>query len=510
MNRICYTVTLMGLLFFALTCENGSDRQATYRGPALDTLGLVQRHCGDCHQLPKPEQLDRATWQDYVLPRMGYRLGIYPRLGLRDTLLAAEYDPRQLAHINVYPATAQLSLQEWNAIKQYYIALAPDSLPRPALTITVDSTRFRPLFPAHFFSPPSAASVRFLSGGGYLVGDINKATLMRYDGTHQLRQVLRSGVAIVQAQPSDEGIYATHIGSFSPSDQPLGYVALIPANGEARTLVGGLQRPVDCGVADFNGDGRKDLAIAEFGKLTGQLAWWEQRPDQSYVERTLRPLPGTVRAIPLDADQDGDQDILALFGQGDEGIWLYQNDGKGQFNPLLIQKFPPSYGSTFLDTVDWNGDGKFDLIYTAGDNTDFPPVVKSYQGIRILLNQGQGVFTEAEFFPLPGAYKAIVRDFDLDGDLDIAAISFFPDYARQPEQRFVLIEQGRSGQWQYRTFPAYRSGRWISMDAADADGDGDTDLLLGSFALEVVPDRGEVAEWVKNGLLYCYLENRTR
>ena len=38
-----------------------------------------------------------------------------------------------------------------------------------------------------------------------------------------------------------------------------------------------------------------------------------------------------------------------------------------------------------------------------------------------------------------GAYSAKVEDFDLDGKLDIAAISFFPDFEYKPEACFVLF-----------------------------------------------------------------------
>ena len=34
-----------------------------------------------------------------------------------------------------------------------------------------------------------------------------------------------------------------------------------------------------------------------------------------------------------------------------------------------------------------------------------------------------------------GAYNAIPRDFDKDGDLDIAAISFFPDFKENGKER---------------------------------------------------------------------------
>ena len=44
------------------------------------------------------------------------------------------------------------------------------------------------------------------------------------------------------------------------------------------------------------------------------------------------------------------------------------------------------------------------------------------------MNDGKNNFREAWFFPLNGAYKAVAPDFNKDGNMDIAAISYFPDY----------------------------------------------------------------------------------
>ncbi len=49
-------------------------------------------------------------------------------------------------------------------------------------------------------------------------------------------------------------------------------------------------------------------------------------------------------------------------------------------------------------------------------------------------------FNQKYFFPINGCYKAMARDFDGDGDLDIATISFFADYEHQPEEGFVYLE----------------------------------------------------------------------
>ena len=87
--------------------------------------------------------------------------------------------------------------------------------------------------------------------------------------------------------------------------------------------------------------------------------------------------PGATKAYIEDMNNDGKQDIVALFAQADEGIDIYYNQGNGQFKRERVLQFPPSYGSSSLQIQDLNNDGRKDLIYTAGDNADFLPILKS-------------------------------------------------------------------------------------------------------------------------------------
>jgi hypothetical protein len=77
----------------------------------------------------------------------------------------------------------------------------------------------------------------------------------------------------------------------------------------------------------------------------------------------------------------------------------------------------------------------------------------------------------------------MARDYDGDGDLDIAAISFFADYAHQPEESFVYLENKGNFDFHPYSFPEATMGRWISMDAGDIDGDGKLDIILGDFSI---------------------------
>lgn len=471
---------------------------------------LVQLHCGSCHSVPAPADLPRATWHHYVLPRMGHRLGIYAHSEERAELLSLDPAGRtEVEAAGIFPAEPRLDTAEWRAIQAWYLAQAPDSLPQRELVLGKAPAPFTVRVPDYFLSPPSTTLVYAdRTGDGYLVADANKALLLNFDRNHQLRGQFRVGEGATAYRLAGGDAYLTVIGSFSPTDAPTGRLWRFRATGTAAVVIDSLQRPVDVAPADLNGDGRTDLAIAEYGKWTGRLAWWEARPDGTYRPHVLRAAPGAIRVLAKDWDADGDTDLIALFGQGREGIWRYRNDGNGNFTETLIREFPPSYGSSSLDTLDWDGDGRTDLLYTAGDNADYLPVLKPYHGVYVFTQTANGAFAQAYFQPLPGAYAAIAEDFDADGDLDLAAISFFPDFIRQPQQGFVYWEQQPDHSFRAHSIPQVDLGRWIRLAAGDPDGDGDTDLLLGSLAFEVVPDHGELARWVEQGVPFLVLENQ--
>ena len=296
------------------------------------------------------------------------------------------------------------------------------------------------------------------------------------------------------------------MGKLEPHDAALGTLGLISAwrpgaNPTIAWRIDSLQRPVYASYADLNGDGIADVVVSEFGNLTGSLTWYERLSGGGSRRHVLTPQPGALTTIVGDFDGDGRPDILALTAQGDEGISLFHGQPSGNFSREVLLRFPPSYGSTSLQLVDMNCDGYPDIVYTNGDAGDYPGPPKPYHGIRIFLNDGHWHFTEKYFFPMPGAMKAIARDFDGDGNVDIAAISFFTDDTRRAPLPFVYLQNLGDLHFTARTFAAADRGRWLVMDAGDIDGDGDDDIVLGSFAQpDVQPDPRQLsARWHQPG-----------
>lgn len=474
---------------------------------------LAHGMCGSCHLFPEPALLDKASWQDYMLPRMGYFLGIYPDSVSRSSLIEDGPAEQRILAASVFPEHRLIDSASWEKIRQYYLGNAPDTLTAaPALNIQ-ETEQFRAIRPAFQLKPPSSTFISLNEREDRLyLGDAFTGQLYAFDNALQLLGAAKTTETPVWMSETPEDVIITVMGSFSPTDAPSGMVIALPKSGQgdARRLITDLQRPVHHSIADLDADGLEDLIVCEFAKWTGSLSWWKNKGKEGYERHVLKASPGATKAYTRDWNNDGHMDVVALFGQGNEGIWVYMNQGDGSFKEEEVLRFPPSWGSAYFSLVDLDGDGDEDMVYCAGDNADFGPVLRPYHGIRLYFNEGNHVFSEPVFIPLNGAYAAIPKDYDLDGDMDLAAISFFPDFEHNPKEGFVYLENTGGWNFQASTFPEVGAGRWIVMDAGDVDHDGDIDLVLASLTFEVIGRPDLVQQWAERGIPFVVLENLER
>jgi len=473
---------------------------------------LAQTYCATCHAFPEPDLLDRPRWNT-VLPFMGGRLGIYTTHS-RDSLIALTAQNGVDAD-SLYPTTPVLALEEWESIVAYYRLEAPDTLavqPRPSLTVGLPGFEIRT--PPNRFRPPLTTLAQIQEDLSlFLVGNHAQTnTLIVIKGVDELLFTWELTGAPIATHWDEGRLFILQIGqSMAPTDIADGSLQVVEGpDAPVRPLITGLKRPVDMNFGDLNGDGRQDIVICEFGNQTGFLSWYEATGKGTYVRHVLSNQPGAANAEIVDLNGDGLLDIGALMGQGDEGIDFYINDGEGRFTARRVLRFPPVYGSNHVEFVDFNGDGLLDILYANGDNGDITPIPKHYHGVRIFLGSPDGSFEERFFFPMHGAVSAKAADFDQDGDLDIAAISYFPDYAHTPEESFVLLQNSGDLTFDAYTFENSYRGRWLRMDVGDMDGDQDPDILLGSN-ISFAPQGNQddlFKKWLQEAPSVLILENK--
>ncbi|MBT1704547.1 FG-GAP repeat domain-containing protein [Chryseosolibacter indicus] len=437
---------------------------------------LAKIYCSSCHLFPSPELLDKETWAKSVLPQMAFRMGFKEHRRLSDF---GQEDA--LAILSSIPAQQMVSDGDWKLITEYYVSKGPDALSIPIKN--VDDT-------LHLFRTLALSSIK-----------LPFITLLKYDSGHQALYVgTRLGMLYktnhtqkildstqLPSTPADLKIRANDMavglmGRMDPNDQVKGKLIQLSDNmKEQRQMLDSLKRPVFFEQADFDKDGIDDFVVCNFGNYTGGLIVYKGKPNGKFEKFVLYPLAGARKVFLNDFNNDGFVDVMALMAQGDEKLSIFYNHGKMDFNEKIILRFPPVYGSNYFETADFNGDGYLDILTTNGDNADFSMIQKPYHAVRIFQNDQKNNFKEVWTHAMPGVSQAVARDFDNDGDLDIAAISFFPDYKTRPEQNFVYFENTGNLQFKASVVPETIRGRWLVMEAGDYDNDNDIDIFLGAF-----------------------------
>jgi hypothetical protein len=375
-----------------------------------------------------------------------------------------------------------LTEEEWQRIQEYYLTNAPDTIetrqPTPTEPLIQFNTREIAL---KLRGDPLVTLVKYDSANRKLFIGNRYSKLYRLTGQFVIEDSLQLNSAPSSMIFSeDRSPIITVMGIMDPNDQEKGEVIQVNENNTIGVLTDSLKRPVDLKYHDLNRDGKNEMIVSEFGNYTGALTIFEKRNNE-YKPNTIYHAAGVRKVEITDFNADGLPDILALITQGDEQLILFLNLGDLNFKAKTILRFPPVYGSIYFELIDMDNDGDKDIIYTNGDNADYSAILKPYHGVRIFLNDGEGNYEESWFYPMHGAFQTVVKDFDQDGDKDIAAISFFPEYKEsRAVENFLYFENVEMKFRSYST-PLSSSARWITMEVADFDHDNDDDIILGAL-----------------------------
>ena len=504
LSIIFFTIIICSCLF---TPHHDEKEPPLVRG-TKDGYTLAKKHCSSCHSFVAAESLDKITWIKKVLPGMAHNLGI-GIFGENEYVNNPNYGSRII------------SFENWMKIVDYYNKNAPQKLSpaKPPEPTQNDWSIFEIKKPAHSIFPSARTmlvSVDTVTNNIY-TSDGNTKFLYQWNNNLQLNDSIYLSSPAVSAkflndsQGKHKVIVAT-LGTMLPSDISEGQLLQLNASKKSLsaddTLAKNLSRPVQSVAVDFNNDGLTDWVVCEFGHLKGGLYWLQQLPNGGFRKNSIIDVPGSLQAIVGDFNKDGWLDLMVLFAHDDECIRLFTNNKNGSFTSQKILTFPPVYGSSSFQMVDFNKDGLLDILYTCGDNSDLSQILKPFHGLYIYLNKGNFNYEQSYFYPINGCTKAVAADFDKDGDLDIATIAFFADFKNNPAEKFLYFEQDKKMHFISHAPPIEKNGRWICMDVADYDHDGDLDIILGNFASGFIILKDYRPNWDYT-TPYIILENKT-
>jgi len=185
-----------------------------------------------------------------------------------------------------------------------------------------------------------------------------------------------------------------------------------------------------------------------------------------------------------DLDGDGDNDIVALNGDGvSPEVLVFRNSGSGALSGPTAYRTYPSYATNyFLAISDVDNDGDPDIL----------ACYKNYKyghGVSVLKNNGNGTFAPPATYVMGNFDQFALADLNGDGFDDIAMTNF--------SNRLIALNDGTGAFPTTIELQAGRGDGEARTALADLDGDGDTDLV---FTADAPSGGGDALEvWLNDG-----------
>ncbi len=232
--------------------------------------------------------------------------------------------------------------------------------------------------------------------------------------------------------------------------------------------------PTAAVVADFNGDGKPDIAVTNSGDNTVTILLGNGVLGNS--TGGFNPAPGSPISVggqpqyiaTGDFNGDGIADLaVANFQSTSNSITILLGNGDGTFHQATGS--PASVGSNpwFIAVADINGDGKADLVVPNGGSSN----------AYVLLGNGDGTFTTWTILTVGSSARSVaVADFNGDGRPDLA----FANYNNNSITIYVQNSTGTGFSQLSDITLASGTNPW-NVVAFDFDADGKIDLAVTGF-----------------------------
>ena len=485
------------LWLFALLAAVGCG-SPTPPPPAVVTQGApddieerVHNFCGGaCHPYPPPDSFPRRHWRKEV--ERGFRFFEQSSKPLSPPPVEAvvkyyeDRSPAELAYPEIVPATKPLGVQ--------FERIRHPAPPGPKVAIShINLVKLPAPGAAADREPPSVLACDMAGGRVMVLRPTDPEPAWKVIG-----KVPHPAHAEVLDLDKDGvlDVVVADLGSFPPTDRLCGSVVWLRGKPDgtfdSHTLLDKVGRVADVQAADFRGTGKLDLVVGVFGlTTTGEILFLENQTTDwakpKFVPSQIDHRHGAIHMPVTDLNGDGKPDFVALIAQEHEQVVGFVNQGGGKFAKHTLFAAPhPGYGSSGIELVDMNGDGKLDILYTNGDILDEPYLFKAYHGVQWLENKGNMKYERHAVSPMYGVHNARAGKLCGTDRQDILAVSFlpavhFPGREARKADAVVLFEQVAPGKFERHSLAGVDCDAVVCA-VGDLYGTGRVDFVVGNFS----------------------------